>query len=391
VGRKREVPRVPVALYRLKAPILRDPFGGILPDEKKKETEIFEVDLGDRSAARIFIRSTDPKYPRWAKFLLLLDEGLTNALEEYASNGAALVVVRGAVRYALVFGQGRVLIEPNCIERGFGLRCALDMVSEQSLVGVDLRDVGPTTLYSRIQANKAVTFSEFRVDTEATLLNGVTGHADPPHDYYTKAEGLDALHVNPRLTPKKILPFLDFVEKVYAGGGYLKKGFDWVDNVASVRDPTLEADLIALMDANLASKNSSVRFGPPEFVDHKEVSGFRVVGMRRGREDVITAALIKKARGEKTLTAKILRDAKIVALDSDETPMQTWRAWNWACWSTKHGKTSYVLHDGTFYSVEPSYERESTRTSAIDFGGSRSLGPIGRSPRQGTRPRTTPS
>lgn len=357
MGRKREVPRVPVAVYRLKPSSMRDSFAGVLAEEKKRDTRTFDVDLGASVEARIFVRSTDPRLPRWAGFLLQLDPRLRNAFEEYASNAAVLVVVNKGTRYALAFGQGRVLLDSKVVERGFGLRCALDMVSGESLVGVDLRDVGPTTLYSQIQANKNVTFSEFRVDTEASLLNGVRGHADPIHEFYSQAEGLDALYVNPRLTPTKIVPFIEFVDRIYLRNGYLSKGYDWVDNVSIVRDTLLETELEKLMDIDLASRSTTVRFGSPEFIDQKEIDAFRVVGMGRGSTNDIAVATIKRARHVKILTAALLREIKIQALDPDGNAMRAWRAWNWACWVTKYNGKHYVLHDGSFYAVEPSYEK----------------------------------
>jgi len=347
-----------LAIYRLRNAVTgQSPFAKLIDDEGKVVTEKV-ASIDGEFEARLYVKSAKPDYPWWNEFLSSVVNDLESLLERHAANSAVLILTRKKLRYAVAFGHGGALLARPWIERGFGLRCALDLIDPDSVVSVGFKEVDHTTLFSNVQSNRDVRFDAFRVDTDATLLNGVVGKPAAKHRYYTKALGSDALHINPRIVAGELPKLLEWVEAVYQTKNYVKNGYDWIDYVGTVRDEKLIQQLSTKLDSAMADRRrKQPSIAAPEAIDYKLVDAFTVVGLRGARLDEISLEDIKRARNVGTLSVDVLKKAQIRSLDSDDKKVKGWPAFNWLTWSTKIGAMSYVLQDGVFYEIEPSYEK----------------------------------
>lgn len=349
---KARTPRTPLTIYRLKpAPKGAGPFTGIV-DEKPGDVTELDAQIPDADA-RLYVKNVDPSLPGWASFLKPISD-LDGALGEHAANSAVLVVVVRRLRYAFVFGYGRSMLASDVIERGFGLRCALDLIDPSSIVSVGYKEVDHRTLFSNVQSNANVAFDAFRVDTESAIMSGVVGHAADAHTYYTRALGSDALHINPQVTAAEIPKLVTWVDQVYIAKRYISAGYDWVDHVSLVNDPAITAALEKLIDADLKRGKKNVWLAPPEAVDYGRIDAFTVEGMRGREISEVELADVASARSE-DITCAELRKVRIKALSSHEE-IQRWKAYAWLNWSGSTANGSYVLQAGRFYRIDPNFE-----------------------------------
>lgn len=351
-------PRIELAIYRLKNARTGKPaFEGIIADGREDQVQSMPASIQGIDEAMIFAKRVKAVYPGWTGFLEGAAPDIAAILEKHAANSVVVAVVRGRIRHALVFGHGRSLLDRGVIVRGFGLRCALGLIDPESIGGIGIKEVEHTTLFSSIQSNRRSRFDRFRVDTEASLLNGVVGWPETRQRYYTRALGADPLHLNPAIVMDDLAPLLNWIEKVYAKKEYTKLGYDWIDHVSAVRD----TELISALEKKLATalkRSPGPSMGPPEGLDYKSVSAFTVVGLGRGaRLEKISLEDIKKARGAKHVTVEVLRDARIKALNHDGEMLKAWCAFNWLLWSGRHRGRAYVLQDGVFYEIDQQYEK----------------------------------
>ena len=352
--------RQPLAVYRLlnAGPRTRQPLNEIVV--KDDGVVPLNVVLPEGLEGRAFVRTTEPDFPKWKGFLEPAIETIEAALQQHAANSLLLVVKKGLSRYALAFGHARSLIEPHFIERGFGLRCALAVIDEGSLSSADYKQVDHTTLFARVQANKPVSFDEFRIDTEASLLGGIVGRPAEAHRYYTRILGADPLHLNPAITIHQLPDLLDWVESIRKQREYVKRGFDFIDHISEVRDPSVEAQLRSKIDQQLAS-TARVGVGVPELLEPLLIESFKVTGLRKEELQTITLEDIFRSLGKRAKTCDDLKTRRIRGLDGDGNVVKHWPAFDWLVWSGKHKGSSFHLQHGRFYEVQEKYENRIDR------------------------------
>lgn len=348
-----KIRRTWMAVYRLKdLPSGTAPFDDVA---KPKQSDIIAkaAALGGSWDGMLLVRSKKQDHPDWVRFLKPVATGVAQLMRKSATNSAALIARKGAVRYALVFGYGRALLNPSAIEYGFGLRCAIALVDPQAMTSVNTKQINHRTLYSNIQSNVSASFGEFGVDTESTLLSGIFGKPPKKRTYLTRTHGSDALYINPAITARGIPAMLTWLTKVYAAKKYVNAGFDWIDNVAIVRDTAVLATLRDEVDKALAS--GKCRLGPPEWINHERIAGFRVAGSANV-SDQISLKDLRKEAAALPITVDVLEKMRVEALDDRGVVVTTWSSFRWLVWGGVSAGDSYVLQDGFFYHVSPHFE-----------------------------------
>lgn len=332
------------------------PFEGIIDEDS---VEYHDLDASVPGAeAKIFVKEVSPHAPSWAPFLTELSDEVSDVLTESTANSAVLALLVGRSRYAITFGYGRSMLAPGAVVRGFGLRCALELIDPESLVSVAYKEIDYRTLLMNVQASANMKFGEFRVDTEAAIMGGVVGHVRPPQNYYTRAFGSDALHINPKISATRLSGLVKWIDQVYAAKGYINRGYDWIDHVAIVNDTSEIARLEAMLDMELSKNPKAVWLAPPETLDYGKIEDFTIQGARGDRVAEVTLSAFAKARGVSPVTVSDLKKARIRAMQGDEV-RGSWRAFDWANWSERSsGGPTHILHQGRFYSVDPSFERK---------------------------------
>lgn len=191
-----------LAIYLLKADS-REPEEHV---PKRRTLKRFEVGKGTGKVGILFVQRTKTNPPRWAKlFDEFIDEG---DLGKTSSSSAIFLVKADGWVFALAFGQGRYLLEPDCWEERFGLRVALNSISANRLRSVDKVTFDALSTHTRTQSSREASATEFGLDIELDLVRAVTGI---PNDEALgrRITGMDALHASVRVDLKGLRGFFE--------------------------------------------------------------------------------------------------------------------------------------------------------------------------------------
>ena len=93
--------------------------------------EAFDWEAHDDFDARLYLATSNPRYPAWLEFL---EEGFGDLEVPASQRVDAVLAVRVSYYrrdhlFAFTFGHGRHLLRPDSFDRGFGLRVALNIIT----------------------------------------------------------------------------------------------------------------------------------------------------------------------------------------------------------------------------------------------------------------------
>ncbi len=114
--------------------------------------------------------------PPWANYLSPHVSGDLPGLNTSSAAAVLLLEVAGRI-FAITFGGGRHLIEPDSYVRDFGLKVVLNTVAPDQLKSVDAKTIDDTTVHSRLDLSHESSFGAFGLDVS---------HIDPvqqPHGW----------------------------------------------------------------------------------------------------------------------------------------------------------------------------------------------------------------
>ena len=120
------------------------------------------IKYGDGKIGDLFVKPPEPRLPKWAEiFQGQID---LSRIGEVATSSAVLLVQLESRFFAITFGQGRYLLQPNSWEEGFGLRVVLNSIGENNIKSIDKRTFDSITKQSREQATREVGAQDFGLD-----------------------------------------------------------------------------------------------------------------------------------------------------------------------------------------------------------------------------------
>src|SRR5207244_3420860 len=144
-----------------------------------------------------------------------------------ASSGAVLFVESSRRLFAVTFGQGRHLLEPETLESDFGLKVVLNTVAPDQLKSVDAKTIDETTMHTRRDVSRDSSFAAFGLDVSRDLLRAVTG--TPQDDTLgPRLTGSDALGLHTRAQVPQLPALATRLLEAYQAEHY-KEHFDFID------------------------------------------------------------------------------------------------------------------------------------------------------------------
>ncbi|WP_437619676.1 DUF6119 family protein [Sorangium sp. So ce1151] len=212
-----------------------------------------------------------PKIPKWVDFV---EEGLKDNLSIHGTTVSAVLFVEADGRcFAFTFGFGRNLLKPESIERDFGLKVVLNRVDPENLRSIDLKNFEALTIHTRRQTSRGSTLDTFGINTAQDLLRSVTGNPED-QGFAKRVAGSDGLALAAALTlqdlPRKCVQLLS----AYNDTRY-KQRFEFVDQMKSVRDPSMIAKLDRALEQKLHTKDfTGIHLAPPEPQDWENIESF---------------------------------------------------------------------------------------------------------------------
>ena len=238
----------------------------------RSEENVKRIELSPPLDGVFLLKSTFPKTPNWLSFVQPALQAQIGEVRTQTSAGVLLLRSDRRI-FAFTFGHGRTILRPDCYERDFGLRVALNSVNPDRIRSADMRRVEEETVLTRRQTSRATEFGTFRLDASQDLLRGVTGIPHSP-SFATRIAGAEALTLSTSIDiedlPEKCADLLS----AYSSQQY-KDRFGFIDHLRLERDPATIHRLEDVLLAELSAGNTSrMHLAPPEPEDWENVQGF---------------------------------------------------------------------------------------------------------------------
>lgn len=287
-----------------------------------------------------------------------------------SAKGALVVPVTtadGQRYFVITFGVGRHLLKDGVVEERFGLKVVLNSVDINSFRSIDKTALGAIPKHSREQMSKDVTPAEFGIDIEQDLISSVTGKSRD-EILGKSVTGRDALSVSVKVDIQNVGEFLQHCYTRYKSVDY-KRNFDWIDQIAEVRDKVIQDQLNAELVNKITTNDlTKLWMAVPEVVDWSDISGFRYRRKVRGdlHDDLDVTTFLNELGRIPTLEE--LKNASVHAISaSTEDELYKWTVYQCLYAECRVNGKLYILNNGKWYDIADGFcaevERDFTGTN----------------------------
>jgi uncharacterized protein (TIGR04141 family) len=318
----------------------------------------YRVPRIDKRRHSLFAASKPPHPPPWAKYLSPHVSGDLAGLN--TSSAAAVLILEAAGRiFAITFGGGRHLIEPDSYVQDFGLKVVLNTVAPDQLKSVDAKTIDDTTVHSRLDLSHESSFGAFGLDVSRDLLRAVTGK---PKDETLahRLTGADSLGIHTRDQVPDLPTLCERLLGAYEDDAY-KENFDFIDHLRPVKSKARKEELNELLVQALEDREiDDVHLAAPETLDWQDIDGFRFNRSDPEAEldaDPRISAYLDACEDEE-IDLQLLKDDRLIAIRaSDGAPANYWPIRSCLVYQVELEDGLYVLSTGDWFRVENDYRK----------------------------------
>lgn len=266
------------------------------------------------------------------------------------------------VNFAVVFGVGRFLLKDGVVEERFGLKVVLNSADEASFRSIDKTTLGSVPKHSREQMSRDVTPADFGIDIEQDLISLVTARSRDPR-FGKIITGKDALYLSAKVDVSNIVEFLSYCLDRYKSNDY-KTNFDWIDQIAEVRNKRTEEELDSAVLRKINGDNlDKVWMAVPEVVNWADIQGFRYLQAKRANiEEDLDMAKFIESFGGREITVDDFKNAPIFSISAqDGEVISRWSAFRCTYAEVEHRDKIYILNNGKWYEIARDFTEEVQR------------------------------
>lgn len=313
------------------------------------------LDLGAGRATLYVKKEVYRDPPPWTRLFSVLPEVPPDTFGRPNSLGAVLLYQMERT-FLLSFGHGFHLIQGEAVERDFGLRVTLNSVQPGRLRSLDKASYDHNPLNHRTQSSRELDIFDLAMDSETEMLYAVTGASQEPL-FGEQVTGRDALTLMVPVNAHGLALILRKALEKYEAP--LSPQFDWVDNIARVRDPVeLEILDLLLQDALDLQSHTNIWLGEPEIVDWETQTGYSF-DQRPNKAlhptldlDQLRKYLIEKGHG---MTVDVLKSQDVYINDAEYRASKSWSAYRCLYAELRSGDVEYVLRNAVWYRVSEAF------------------------------------
>lgn len=267
-----------------------------------------------------------------------------------------LLVNRKNGLFAVVFGYGRYLIDPEVIAGRFGLIVALNTIDPAKLRSLDHKRLESVARHTREQISREGDLKFFGLDVERDLLRGVTG-SPGDSDLGLRLTGAESLTVVGDVPLQLLGEKLDKFDELAKDNTY-KKSFPWVDNIREVADPGLTRALDEQLIARVKRDDLEIWLTPPDVLDWTAVGGFRYRDRRNAQQysDVELSEYYHECGSNLDLSISRLRADRLYCFSAEsEQSLGSWSIFRCIVAELEHAGDRFVLSEGKWFQIESSF------------------------------------
>lgn len=223
--------------------------------------------------AKAYFQKERPTEPKWLSFLkdyCDIPVDITNRTNSF------LLLLRASGRiFAVTMGFGFAAIDRTRVEKGFGLRVALNEVNPSKLKTVDARNIDTTTKQKRVLINRDSPLHDFDFDVDQDLLSLVSGQ---PKDasFARKLSGADSLVLTGDVAFPDLGRTCEALLRAFEKEDY-KESFGFIDHLHVIKDKQTERQLeMLLADALAGRETANLMVAYPEMDNWTQIESFRL-------------------------------------------------------------------------------------------------------------------
>lgn len=241
---------------------------------------------------------------------------------------------------------------------------SLNVIDSDNLRRINKKNMSSVPKDTSEQLSRAGIVADFGIDIEQDLIQSIT--AGSKFEAFGKTvTGKDALSVSIKVDLLGIKDFLITCHERYLSDDY-KKDFGWIDQIAEIKDPKLNAELNNKLLENIKNKNfEKTWIAVPELVNWEDVSGFAYKNENsiNKKDDIFFSDFVEtldKAEKENP-TLETLKNNEVYCFSTSSDELKhCWKIYNciYCEISDKEKKKTYLLSNGKWYEIEKDFSEE---------------------------------
>jgi uncharacterized protein (TIGR04141 family) len=267
--------------------------------------------------------------------------------------------------FALAFGYGWQFLKPGVFEERFGLKTALSIIDPDNLRKIDKKNMVTVPKDTSEQLSKSGIAADFGIDIEQDLIRSITGKSIDEKKYGKYVTGKDSIGVSVKINLSSIKDFLNLCYERYLSDDY-KTNFDWIDQIAEIKDITLMGELNDKLIENLKNNNlEKTWMAVPEVLDWEYVSGFKYSHTKNEelKEDIEIATFLESLSSDEkeNLSLDLLKRKTIYCIGTQNDEIQHhWNAFSCLYCEEQNAtkKKTYLLSNGKWYEIESDFAQQ---------------------------------
>lgn len=315
--------------------------------------------------------------PKWSEVFSKV-ESVDQSLFSSTSVKGLLIVPVSDRLLAFTFGHGRSMIQPYTIERGFGLRVALNICDSEKIKQIDKSTLEKVSLNTRSQTSKNTNVNDFDFEFDQEILKSICALVDESESSGKEiVAGSDSVAISTEIELETIPELAERLLLAYGDTKYQQK-YPWVDFIQGIKDPELieclNDALIKLIDDE---RFENVWISPPEIIDYTNFSGF--VYKKKSKQspcfhsELDLEAYLSEAKPRGQLSLGTLKRREIRIYDASEQDVNGWSLHQCMNSEIEFEGELYILNDGSWYRVDKEFSDavnqffQRINSSGIDF------------------------
>lgn len=258
--------------------------------------------------------------------------------------------------FAICFGYGRNLIDPNVIVERFGMKVALNSIDPENVRTIDIHSLESVPKIDRIQSSKLSDISEFDINSEQDLLRAVTGKSIIP-EFGKTVTGADALKLFVEFDVNNISDLLAICLRQFESTSYRER-FEWIDHIMPIKKEELKATLdnLLIQEINTNQQNGNVWMAVPEVMNWDSLQGFQYTRHGEFHDDIeLSDVLAEVFTDEVELSISQLKNRFIEALNIDNSKVGKWSLYKCIYAEIPYDGALYYINSGQWYEIENNY------------------------------------
>ena len=304
--------------------------------------------FGDGGALYTFAGRRKP--PNWAE---QLKKHFPMANDLWAQSPCAILVFsRGNSIFAITFSYGHVYLDDRRTEADFGLKVAINFVSDEQLKSVERSNIGEA-IREFAQAANQRDLRSFGFDDALDLIRKVTGYASE-NDFADKVTGSRALRFSKAIDINEVPDAAATAIDLFKSKAYQSTSFRVIDFLAPVLDFSMQSLLDQALLEALQEGSDEFEISLPEILPD-DVGSFRFERMHSSKfYPDLSLEVYRDNLGDglTDLTVDQMKAHRVAAYDlASNKPFKNWSVHQSLVGSLVINGGRYALNEGLWYAI----------------------------------------